>query len=123
MLSYCCSCSRTAFALKEELDADLFGRHSSTAATAVEEVMAMAKPILTSNKEEEDMSSKAADTTKLPATHMPNRQTTPTSKNPLPRNLRTEGDSNKGAMTADMVNQLVLAVMVRLSALCFLGGE
>ena len=114
MLSYWCSCSRTAFALKEELDADLFVRHSNTAATAVEEVVAMAKPILTS--------SKAADTTKLPATHMPNRQATPTSKNPFPRNLRTEGDSNKGATTAEMVDQLVLAVMVRLSALCFLGG-
>lgn len=84
----------------------------------------MAKPILMSNKEEEgDMSSKAADTTKLPATHMPNRQATPTSKNPLAGNLRTEGDSNKGLMTVDMVNQLVLAVMVRLSALYFLGGE
>jgi hypothetical protein len=61
------------------------------------------------------MSNKVADITKLLATHTPNRQATPTSNNPLPRNLRTQGDSNKGP---DMVNQLVLVDMVRLSALC-----
>ena len=69
----------------------------------------MARPIHTSNK--------VADMTKLLATHTPNRQATPTSNNPLPRNLRTQGDSNKGA---DMVNQLVLADMVRVIGFVYL---
>lgn len=62
----------------------------------------MAKPIHTS-RQGIVTNSKEDATTKMPATHTPNKQAIPTLHNPLRHNKPTEDDSNKGAPKVDMV--------------------
>ena len=64
--------------------------------------MDMAKPIPTSSQEI-DMSSKEVATTKMPATHTPNRRATRMPHNPLHHNKTLGADSNRGATRIDMV--------------------
>lgn len=75
----------------------------------------MAKPTHTSRRETV-MNSKEVATTKKPETHTPNKQATPTLRNPLRHSKGTEGDSNKAAMTIDTVKlrqRLVVALHIQ----------
>ena len=61
----------------------------------------MGKPIPTSSQEI-DMSSKEVATTKMLATHTPNRRATRMPHNPLHHNRTLGADSNQGATRFDM---------------------
>ena len=63
--------------------------------------MDTAKPIPTS-RQETDMSSKEVATTKMPATHTPNRRATRMPHSPLRHNRTMGADSNKGVTRTDM---------------------
>ena len=63
--------------------------------------MDMAKPILTS-RQGTDMSNKEVATTKMPATHTPNRRATLMPHNPLHHNRTLGAGSNRGATRIDM---------------------
>ena len=81
----------------------------------MEEGAAMARPILTSSKEDATIS--------LLVTHTPNKATR-TPNNRLHHSLPTAGDSNKEATKTDMVgNQRVPADTVRISCQEIVGDE
>ena len=75
---------------------------SNTAATVE---AGMAKPIHTSSQKTV-MSSREVATTKMPVTHTPNKQATPTLHSPLHHNKPMGVDSNKGATVRPMLGRI-----------------